>query len=101
MSQHTCVVYLLIFLLFFTGELPKKLGNLVNLEVLTLDNNEFQGELYVPAYMCCVFADTHLCVAGELPKELGNLVSLKVLVLERNGFTGTIVCPSLHALCVC
>ena len=82
------------------GELPKELGKLVNLTMLLLSSNQFEGELYVPADMYCVFADIHLCVAGELPKELGNLVNLKVLELQRNGVTGTIVCPNIHAMYV-
>ena len=82
--------------LSIAGKLPKELGKLVNLEVFDLRDNEFEGELYVPADMYCVFADIHLCVAGELPKELGNLVNLKELMLQFTGFTGTIVCPIIH-----
>ena len=36
---------------FCAGELPKELGNLVNLTTLYLFNNEFRGELYVPSYI--------------------------------------------------
>ena len=35
----------------FTGELPKELGNLVNLTELNLSRNQFEGKLYVPSYM--------------------------------------------------
>ena len=55
MSQHTCAVCVAEF--FFTGELPKELGNLVNLIELYLYMNKFQGELYVPAYMRCMLVD--------------------------------------------
>ena len=41
----------------FAGELPKELGNLVKLTKLWLNKNEFQGELYVPAYIRCMLAD--------------------------------------------
>ena len=47
-----------------------------------------QVRLHAPAYMCCVFADIHLCGAGELPKELGNLVNLIGLWLSDNTFEG-------------
>ena len=50
MFQQTRVVRLLTFLLF-AGELPKELGDLVNLTLLCLDNNMFRGELYVPSYV--------------------------------------------------
>jgi len=40
---------------WFAGELPKELGNLVNLTKLFLNGNQFRGKLYVPTYMhCCV-----------------------------------------------
>ena len=56
MFQHTCVVcFANIFT--FAGELPKELGNLVNLTKLWLQGNAFQGELYAPAYMRCMSAD--------------------------------------------
>ena len=45
---------------FCAGELPKELGNLVNLTTLYLFNNEFRGELYVLSYMClCVLLTFH------------------------------------------
>ena len=52
---------------FCAGELPKELGNLVNLTTLYLFNNEFRGELYVPS-ACSVLHShfgqdiTELCV---------------------------------------
>ena len=51
MSQHTCVECLLTFSLFFAGELPKELGDLVNLTDFDASYNKFQGESYAPAYM--------------------------------------------------
>ena len=73
--------------------MPKELGNLVKLAHLPLHDNEFQGELYVPAYMCCVFAEIHSRVAGELPKELGDLVNLTELWLNHNQFRGELYVP--------
>ena len=59
MSQHTCVEGLLTFSLF-AGELPKELGDLVNLTDFDASYNKFQGESYAPAYMRCMFADISL-----------------------------------------
>ena len=56
--MRLCV--LLTFPPCFKGELPKELGNLVNLTKLFLNGNPFQGELYVPSYMRCRFADIFL-----------------------------------------
>ena len=44
----------------FAGELPKELGNLINLKTLWLFNNRLQGTLYVPTYMRCMFTDIFL-----------------------------------------
>jgi len=50
MSQHTCVVILLTFSLL-AGELPKELGDLVNLTFFDASYNTFKGESYAPSYM--------------------------------------------------
>ena len=52
-----------------TGEIPKELGNLSNLQELNLDDNQ---------------------LTGEIPKQLGNLSNLQRLFLARNQFTGNI-----------
>jgi len=49
-----------------TGEIPKEIGNLRNLEYLRLDNNQ---------------------LTGEIPKEIGNLTNLNLLILYENQFT--------------
>ena len=79
---------------FFAGELPKELGKRVNLISLVLGGNKFQGELYVPTYMRCVFADIHLCFAGELPKELGKVVNLEVFSVAGNSIGGGLYVPA-------
>ena len=81
-------------LLFFAGELPKELGNLVNLTELRLDDNQFRGKLYVPSYMrLCVSLTFHFFCAGEVPKELGYLVNLTKLYLDNNQFRGELHVP--------
>ena len=54
-TQHTCVVWLSWQFHCFAGELPKELGNLVNLTDVFLNDNEFQGKLYVSTYTRCMF----------------------------------------------
>ena len=94
MFQHTCAVCLLTFH-FFAGELPKELGKLASLTVLYLNNNKFQGEkLYVPAYMCRVFADMFTCFAGELPKELGDLANLTYFNAQNSKLQGESYAPA-------
>ncbi|KAJ6296991.1 hypothetical protein OIU78_022672 [Salix suchowensis] len=53
----------------FSGTVPPELGDLVNLENLTLSANN---------------------LSGELPLALANLIRLKELRLSRNNFTGRI-----------
>ena len=86
--------------LFYSGELPKELGQLINLIHFNVASNSIGGELYVPADMYCVFADIHLCAAGELPKELGKLVNLCQLILFNNKFQGELYVPAYMRLCV-
>ena len=52
-----------------TGEIPSKIGNLINLTSLDLDNNE---------------------LTGSIPSEMGNLTNLSYLNLGQNGLTGSI-----------
>ena len=51
------------------GPIPPELGELANLETLSLDSNE---------------------LSGSIPPELGKLANLKTLSLSRNRLTGTL-----------
>ena len=53
----------------FNGEIPAELGNLPNLELLGLGDNQSRG---------------------EIPAELGNLTNLRILYLGYNQFSGEI-----------
>ena len=52
-----------------SGEIPEELGNLTNLDRLTLGSNQ---------------------LSGEIPNELGSLTNLRVLGLEGNQLSGQI-----------
>ncbi len=52
-----------------TGEIPKEIGKLINLEYLSLRDNQ---------------------LTGEIPKEIGKLMNLKYLWLDGNQLTGEI-----------
>ena len=91
--QHTCVVcFANIFT--FAGELPKELGKLINLIFFNVAGNSIGGELYVPAYIRCMFADIVTCFAGELPKELGKLTNLTYFDVPRNLIGGELYVPT-------
>ena len=82
------------------GELPKELGDLVNLTELWLNHNQFRGELYVPAYIRANASRVSLHspqITGTIPVEFGQLVNLQTLVLLENKLTGAIVCPVLRS----
>jgi len=67
-----------------SGPIPKALGNLVNLEHLSLNGkSDLCGPNYSITGNCS--ADR---LSGEIPKELGNLTKLKVLHLHENNFEG-------------
>ena len=76
-----------------TGEIPRELGNLTNLTELNLKNNKLTGE--IPHELGNLTNLTILDLennklAGEIPRELGNLTNLTRLDLERNNLTGEI-----------
>ena len=58
MPQHTCVCAFADIFTCFAGELPKELGDLVNLTDLYLDDNEFQGE-FVCSVLHAQFGHAH------------------------------------------
>ncbi len=69
------------------GEIPKELGNLSNLTILALHNNQLAGE--IPTELGILSNLTVLDLgdnqlSGEIPKELGNLSNLERLWLEDN-----------------
>ena len=76
-----------------TGEIPRELGNLTNLTELNLKDNKLTGE--IPRELGNLTNLTVLDLennksAGEIPRELGNLTKLTRLDLERNELTGEI-----------
>ena len=76
-----------------TGEIPKELGSLSNLQRLELGNNKLTGE--IPTELASLSnlqrleLDSNL-LTGEIPMELGSLSDLKRLVLDSNQLTGEI-----------
>ena len=82
-----------------TGEIPKELGNLTNLEELNLSFNKLSGE--IPAALGNLSNLKKLWLVGNpvgnpvgnqlsgaLPEELGNLTNLEVLILNYNQLSG-------------
>jgi len=52
-----------------TGEIPKEIGKLMNLQWLYLNENQ---------------------LTGEIPKDIGKLINLQLLRLSNNQLTGVI-----------
>ena len=76
-----------------TGEIPPEIGNLTNLEILSLQNNDLTGE--IPSEIGNLTNLTHLFLnnnqlTGEIPSEIGNLTNLETLYLAQNQLTGSI-----------
>ncbi|KAF7847611.1 hypothetical protein BT93_L2790 [Corymbia citriodora subsp. variegata] len=76
-----------------SGEIPQKLENLVNLEVLAMELNQFSG--FIPPNLgnlqnlvILVLSDNDL--GGTIPSSLGNLTKLIMLDLGGNHFHGQI-----------
>ena len=76
-----------------TGEIPKEIGNLRNLQYLYLHNNQLTGEIPKEIGNLMNLQDLYLSnnkLTGEIPKEIGNLRNLQVLSLYNNQLTGEI-----------
>jgi hypothetical protein len=79
---------MLIRFIIFAGELPKELGNLVNLKELELTGNGFGGEKLLTVPSIYVVTEFLHFFAGEVPKELGKLVNLETFNVMGNSIGG-------------
>lgn len=75
------------------GEIPPELGRLSNLEVLDLFSNELSGEIPSELGRLTSLRKLELGynrLSGEIPEELGNLTRLEELGIAVNELTGRI-----------
>ncbi|KAK2633217.1 hypothetical protein EUGRSUZ_L00321 [Eucalyptus grandis] len=76
-----------------SGSLPSKIGNLINLEVLTMGDNKISGN--IPSEIGNLNKMKHLNLHlnkfyGQIPESLGNLGMLIKLSLNNNNLQGSI-----------
>ena len=76
-----------------TGEIPRELGSLTNIEQLRLNGNNLTGE--IPRELGSLtnlerLTLGHNSLTGEIPRELGSLTNLERLTLDTNNLTGEI-----------
>ena len=76
-----------------TGTISSRIGNLVNLKNLNLEDNSLSGE--IPAEICRCEALTTLILSGnnltgQLPDEIGRLSQLIQLWVDNNNLSGDI-----------
>ncbi|KAG8090015.1 hypothetical protein GUJ93_ZPchr0011g28111 [Zizania palustris] len=81
-----------------SGNIPKDIGNLINLQSLKLDANSFTGTL--PSSLgrlqsLKLFSAPKNKISGPIPLAIGNLTELYSLELQANAFSGSI--PSMVA----
>ncbi|SEK30428.1 Leucine-rich repeat (LRR) protein [Aquimarina amphilecti] len=76
-----------------TGNIPKELGQLNELKVLSLRQNSLSGEIPIELANLSNLENLSLdtnALTGTIPTQLGSLSNLKQLDLFRNQITGTI-----------
>nr|KYP61703.1 putative LRR receptor-like serine/threonine-protein kinase At3g47570 family [Cajanus cajan] len=91
---------------YISGKIPVALGNLINLVLLTLENNQFEGTIPTTFEKFQKMQVLELIgnkLSGEIPDFLGNFSQLFHLGLGHNIFAGNIPpsignCPKLQYL---
>ncbi|XP_037480139.1 receptor kinase-like protein Xa21 [Triticum dicoccoides] len=76
-----------------SGNIPKDIGNLANLEYLVLDSNSFRGTLpstFGRLNKLQLFSVENNKISGSIPLTFGNLTELISLELQANAFSGNI-----------
>ena len=76
-----------------SGEIPRELARLSNLEVLGLGRNQLSGEIPPELGRLSnleVLSLSENLLSGEIPPELGNLANLKMLLISYNQLSGKI-----------
>ena len=85
--------YLSLCLNKLTGEIPEEIGKLINLEWLSLGLNKLTGEIpkEIGKLINLQYLSLHSNqLFGEIPKEIGKLINLQELHLYNNQLTGEI-----------
>ena len=87
------VTFICLYHLQLTGEIPKEIGKLTNLQELYLNNNQLLGKIPKEIGKLTNLQYLNLYnnqLSGEIPKEIGKLINLKYLVLTNNQLLGEI-----------
>ncbi|KAJ3708307.1 hypothetical protein LUZ61_012012 [Rhynchospora tenuis] len=78
---------------FLSGTIPKEVGSLINLVVLTLSRNNLSGEIPEELGSCQLLTILELdgnSFQGTIPSFLSKLKGLQLLSLSNNNFSGII-----------
>ena len=108
------------------GSIPMEIGNLINLEILSLKNGSLTGVIPSSIYNISSltlldlsfnkltgnisssvgnfrslqeFYLTQNMFTGSIPREIGNLTLLKLLYLHSNNLTGTLNLLQAYVIC--
>lgn len=76
-----------------SGSIPQELGNLYNLKILMLSNNELTGSIPARLGNMAALEELHLGrnrLSGSIPASLGRLENLRKLSLTVNDLSGSI-----------
>ena len=71
-----------------TGTLNPSVGSLVALSFLSLNSNQFYGNIYIHLDWFS-HIETRICGIGSIPTAIGQLINLSGMLLGGNKFNGS------------
>ncbi|CAM8949432.1 unnamed protein product [Rhodiola kirilowii] len=78
---------------FFTGHIPRELGNLVHLSRLEISDNKYSGEIPIELGKCLMLETLELggnMFTGRIPLSLSSLKNVQILNFSHNNLSGNI-----------
>ncbi|CAM8955374.1 unnamed protein product [Rhodiola kirilowii] len=92
-SSLNQIVYLYMSGNFFTGHIPRELGNMIHMSFLDISKNKYSGEIPIEIGKCLMleaFSMGGNMFTGRIPLSLSSLEGVQFMNFSRNNLSGSI-----------